>query len=214
MKYIKQLRSMFNVLCSTRGSYTLIEILVAVGVFFIVIAAPTGFFVGSLKGQQKALSSQELLDQTSYVLEYMSRAIRMAKKDKIGDCISDKYNYENPGGMSSAIRFINYDGRCQEFFLDLANRQLYERKSTDGNALNFGSALPLTSDKLEIISFEAKDPNNGWRQYDEENQVADKYQPRVTLFLEIKGIRSARSELQPVIKIQTTISQRNLDVIY
>ena len=35
-----------------------------------------------------------------------------------------------------------------------------------------------------------------------------------TLFLEIKGIRSAQLELQPVIKIQTTISQRNLDVRY
>jgi len=204
---------MFHIPCSMRGGYTLIEILVAVGVFFIVIAAPTGFFVGSLKGQQKALSSQELLDQASYVLEYMSRAIRMAKKDKIGDCISDKYNYENPQGISSAIRFINYDGYCQEFFLDLVNKQLYERKSTDGNALNFGSALSLTSDNLEVISFEVKDPNSGWGQYDED-QVADKYQPRVTLFLEIKGIRSARTELQPVIKIQTTISQRNLDVIY
>ena len=78
--------------------FTLVEILVAVGIFFVVIAAPTGFFVSSLKGQQKALSSQELLDQSSYALERISRAIRMARKDDITGlncCLSgDKVNYE------------------------------------------------------------------------------------------------------------------------
>ncbi len=182
--------------------YTLIEILVAVGIFFIVIAAPTGFFVGSIKGQQKALSSQELLDQTSYVLEYMSRAIRMAKKDDITelDCCweEDKVNYKITHG-DQGIKFRNYDGdKCQEFYFE--NGAIKEDKT------GYSGPIALTSDSLEVISFKVG-PSDSWDQGDND-------QPRITLFLEIKGTRSARPELQPVIKIQTTISQRNLDVIY
>ncbi len=176
--------------------YTLIEIMVAVGIFFVVIAAPTGFFVVSLKGQQKALSSQELFDNVSYSLEYMSRALRMAKKDLTGDCISQKVNYEITL-MGTGIKFKNYQGVCQEFFLDTDYR-LKESKS--------GEVNPLTSNDLKVDSFKIG-PTESWDQGDNE-------QPRVTLLLEVRGARGQREELQPVIKIQTTISQRNLDVTY
>jgi len=185
-------------------SYTLIEVLVAVSIFTIIIAAPTGFLVGSLKAQQKALASQKLLGNTSYTLEYMSRALRMAKKDKWGECITDKYNYENPDGESS-IRFLNYDLLCQEFFLQ--GTQLYERKSTNKSTENFGDPVALTSEDLDIIPEKAKFKLSGESQTDYD-------QPRVTLFLEIKGGKGQMEETRPLIKIQTTISQRNLDVPY
>ena len=182
--------------------YTLIEIMIAVSIFFIVVAAPTGFFVGSIKGQQKALSSQELIDNVSYNLEYISRAIRMAKKDKAGDCLSiAKNNYQ---ANSTSIRFLNYDNKCQEFFLE--GGKLKVRKSVDNTSANFGSSLPLTPESLEVISFKTG-PSDSWDQ-------GDNQQPRVTLFLNMKGARGLAEELQPRIQIQTTISQRNLDVLY
>ena len=177
--------------------YTLIEILVAVGIFTVVIAAPTGFLVSSLKGQQKALSSQELVDGVSFSLEYMSRAIRMAKKDLTGFCITQDMNYETTRG-GKGIKFKNYEGVCQEFFWDTDNT-LKEVKDT-------GFPVALTSNDLEVISFKFG-PDGSWDQNDNE-------QPRITLFLEVKGIKSQKPELQPQIKIQTTISQRNLDVTY
>ena len=67
--------------------YTLIEIMVAVAVFAVVIAAPMGFFVSAIKGQQKALVSQGLTNSISYNLEYISRALRMAK---IRSCLRDR----------------------------------------------------------------------------------------------------------------------------
>jgi len=188
-------------------SYTLIEVLVAVSIFTIIIAAPTGFLVGSLKGQQKALASQKLLDNASYTLEYISRSLRMAKKElscseitKPATCSCLKtqgygYNYENPNGDVSAIRFINYKEECQEFFLE--GTRLRESKDEVENY--------LTAEDLEITSL--KFQLSGELQTDND-------QPRVTLFLEIKGGKSLKAELQPLIKIQTTISQRNLDVPY
>ena len=195
---------------ATKNAYTLIEVLVAVGLFTIVIAAPTGFFVSALKGQQKALASQEVLDEVSYALEYMSRSLRMAKKElncasksdpttcaclKIGGYgVNYELTHEGKG-----IKFTNYQNQCQEFFLDINDNRFKEVK--DG-----GEAIPLTSDDLEVVVFKIG-PQDSWGQNDNK-------QPKITLFLEVKGVESARPELQPKIQIQTTVSQRNLDVTY
>lgn len=190
--------------------YTLIEIMVAVGIFTVIIAAPTGFFVSALKAQQKALASQELFDNVSYGFEYMSRALRMAKKELSCDadeincaCLKNTgygFNYEITRD-GHGIRFNNYQtpSVCQEFFLDTTDNRIKESK-------NGGEAIPLTSDKVKVISFKIG-PEASWDQSDNE-------QPRVSLFLEAKGARGELSELQPEMKIQTTVSQRNLDVIY
>lgn len=184
-----------------KNGYSLIELLVAVGIFTIVIAAPTGFFVTSLKGQLKALSSQKLLDNTSYALEYISRSLRMAKKELStdpstacllqGETILYGHNYQITQG-GHGLKFINYKNECQEFFLS-------DGRLKDGEDY-------LTPEDLEIISFKIG-PVESWDQ-------ADTDQPRVTFFLEIKGGKGQRPELRPLIKIQTTISQRNLDVPY
>jgi len=178
--------------------YTLIEILVAVTIFIIVIIGPTGFFIASLRGQRRALSAKEIIDNSSYTLEYIGRALRMAKKDRTGGCITSGYNYENSDGASS-VRFLNYDGYCQEFFLQ--GTQLYEKKSTDGSATKFQNPLPVTSNNLEISLFKFQLSGQG---------QGDNLQPRATILFEI----AKKGEPLSKTRIQTTISQRNLDVAY
>ena len=179
-----------------KNGYTLIELLVALAVFTVVVAAPTGFFVSALKGQQKALASQELYDNVSYTLEYMSRSLRMARKDLYGDCTGvPNTNYVTTNGHN--IEFMNYNGDCQEFFLDPDDNYLKETKNDD--------TLFLTARNLKVISFNVG--GHGWVQNDGQ-------QPEVTLFLEIRGNRGSLPELQPTIKIQTSISQRNLDAMH
>jgi len=177
--------------------YTLIEIMVGITLFTIILSAPIGFFVSSLKAQQKVLFSQQLLDNISYSMEYVSRALRMAKKDVSGTCITPKMNYEVTRS-GAGIKFLNYHSACQEFFWDNSStpRRLMEVKG--------GNTLPLTSDDLDVVTFRIG-PTDSWDQSDDE-------QPKVTLYLEVKGIKSKRIEVQPQIKIETTISQRNLDV--
>ncbi len=196
---------------ATKG-YTLIEIMVAVGIFTTVIAAPTGFFVSSLKGQQRALASQELVDNVSYSLEYVSRTLRMAKKElnctsktdpSTCACLKNKgygFNYETTQG-GKGIRFNNYQDSCQEIFWDTSDNRLKEIK--DG-----GAPIALTPRKLEVVSFKV-----GTTTPDIWNQDNDK-QARVTLFLEIQAKGPEAFGSQPKIQIQTTISQRNLDVQY
>jgi len=180
---------------SSKG-FTLVEILVASLVCLLIIGVASGLFVSLIRHQRRVLAKQELLNQTSYIVEYMSRALRMARKDRIGTCLSiGGLNYENPEGDISKIKFINHSENdvCQEFLWNRVEGRLEESKN--GNPF-----IPLTSDKLQINSLKFKVFGEAG---------GDNFQPRVTIFLEVQ-IRGTGD--QPKIQIQTTISQRNLDV--
>lgn len=173
---------------------TLIEILAAVAIFAITIGAISGIFISTIRTQRRILATQELLDQTSYVLEYMGRALRMAKKDSSLVCLFTEKNYEN--GVDW-IRFLKFDlatstDICYKFYL--SGDRLYESR---GGA----AGIPITSDKLTVNSL--KFVVSG------DDLPIDNLQPRVTIFLRIEGRGETGS--RPEIQIQTSISQRPLD---
>ena len=182
--------SKFQVSSSKKNGFTLVEMMVTVIIFSIIAGVAIGVFVSAIQFQRYSLTRQQLLDQTSYAMEYMSRAIRMAKKDD-GTCgFSGKnYNY-----TASSIQFQTYGGVCQTFSLDSSS---IKATKTGVNGYN---NIDLTSDDFEIIpfSFQVLGDNPG-----------DNIQPKVMIFLEIKAKGSGQ---QPAMKIQTTISQRNLDL--
>jgi prepilin-type N-terminal cleavage/methylation domain-containing protein len=178
-----------------KNGFTLIELLVALAIFSIVVGISMAIFLSALQIQRKALALERLLDQTNYVMEYMSRALRMAKKQtaEFPVCLSQNgLNYEITRA-GKGLKFLNYQGICQEFFLDVNLKRLKELKG--------GSEEFLTSSELEVESFNIK--VSGASEQDTD-------QPRVTLFLKIKG-KGQKPEEKPEIKIQTTISQRDLD---
>lgn len=174
--------------------YTLLEIMVGIVVFLIIGVILTDLFTSTVFNQKMILYLQELLDETSYLLEYMGRALRMAKKDDIGgvNCLlGDKVNYEiDPSG--SSIKFRNSQNECQKFFLE--NNQIKQEKS--------GQILPLTSSKIKVNSLRFNVLG--------ETQN-DTFQPRVAILLEIS---IPIGKIQKKIQIQTMISQRDLDVKY
>jgi len=173
--------------------FTLMELLVVIAIFSIAIGSITGIFISGLSSQRRILAEQDILNQISYAIEYMGRAIRMAKKDDISisgqtkNCLSgNKVNYETP--TESEIKFRNYLNQCQRFYL--SSNRIFEEKE--------GTVLALTSPKIKVNTLKFKIFG--------ETQD-DTYQPRVTIFMEIE---SRGKKLQ----FQTTISQRDLDVQY
>jgi len=167
----------------SRG-FTLIEMMVAVAVFSLLVAAGSSAFVSSIKAQRQSLATQEVLDQTSYLMEYVSKALRMAKKDITGMCTETaKINYLF---KDQCLKFVNYHGECQRFCLE-------------GSRLKDENDNFLTSDNLTVVSFLVG-------LLGQEQPPLDYRQPSVAVFLEIQGREGAN------IKIQTTISQRNPDV--
>jgi prepilin-type N-terminal cleavage/methylation domain-containing protein len=185
--------------------FTLIEMLVGVAIFSVIIVAMTGIFVSAIRSQVATLDFNQLLDETSYNIEYMSRALRMAKKDLTGACLTTAgagRNYEI-SATSDRIRFLNYEGYCQEFYLD--GEQLKEKKSSSGSASDFPlQGTPLTSDNVKVNYFNIYLMGDGQPPFNYD-------QPRVTLSLNLEPTRKAQ-QYWPALKIQTSISQRDLDI--
>lgn len=185
---------------SNKG-YTLAELLVGITVFMVIMAASVEFFVSSLEMQQKVLVTQRMIDSVSYSLDYMSRAIRMAQADPTGACVgvmNKSYGYD-PARIDKSIKFINYEGECQEFYWDESTSPRKLKVIINGSESNF------TPQFLDIVRFNVLS-NNTW-------DLNDQKQPRATIVLEVKGIKSNKPELQPTIKLQTTITQRNLEYV-
>jgi len=166
---------------------TLVELLISIGLFSIVIVAFLQLFSSAFAEQRKILVKNFLLNNTSYSVEYISRALRMAQKDNGGNCISSGNNYEiilNGQG----IKFLNYKGQCQEFFLE--NKILKVRKFDFPDV-----AHELISNDLKVnkLIFQSTDGTLN-------------VQPKITFAVEFE------TQLEEKLKIQTTVTQRNLDL--
>lgn len=176
-----------------KKGFTLLEMIVVIGIFSLFSGAILGIFISSVNSQKRILAQQEILDQANYLLEYISRSLRMARKDDLSgtNCLNgEKVNYEI-SRAGQGIKFQNYKKQCQEFYLD-GNRIKENRQGIEDFITP--SSLKINSLKFNI-SGETQNDN---------------LQPKVTILLEMEG--SGRNP--PKIRIQTSVSQRNLDVAY
>ncbi len=193
-------------LTKSKKGFTLIEMIVAVAIFSLVMSAAATLLVSSLKAQRRSLSYQQLADQVSFAAEYMSRSTRMAKKelfDHAYTCLSSSgVNFENPGGDDSRMRFIKFDHEaeadvCQEFYLDGGQLMEYKRNLETGEE----ETMALTSEQLQVNSMTFR--------LSGETQN-DNIQPLFTVFWNIES--GGKDEEKASLDIQTSISQRNLDI--
>jgi len=194
---------------------TLLELLVAVSVFVVVITMVSGLFAIALKYQRKSSGNQELLAETSYLMEYTGRQLRMAKTydssnpDHIA-CFTPDHNTNyvltesvsvvpppGIGKIGHGIKFINYEGKCVKIYLDSVSDQLMLEKEWSGGDTD---SEPLTSDNLKVEKFDVL-------LVTEASTV--NLQDRVTFFL---GVKSKEDNEASVLNIQTTVSQRSLNV--
>jgi prepilin-type N-terminal cleavage/methylation domain-containing protein len=169
--------------------FTLIELLIVASIFAIIVGVVATLFVSALKTQKNVLDTKKILGQVSYTVEYMTRSLRMAEKDTGEGCLSYGSNYK-VSFAKDEITFRNalQDGKCQRFFLQ--NEQIMFDNGS-------GDISYLTSNDIHIknLKFEVHGQNQG-----------DSFQPFVTIYFEA----STQSTL--VLKFQSSVSQRNIDI--
>ena len=216
--------------------FTLVELVVVMAVFLFVIGAAVTIFISIVRHQKTVLSEEQLLNQISYVEEYMSKALRMARIDITGNCLIDQTSVgggiAHPGyiylltryddaGIFKGIKFINASNNnaCQEFFLDDTTDPEHPVLKELINSIDDNYAVALTPDSLQFevvnpirFSINGSDGSvTGMGCSDKPDDCGataiDGIQPKVTVLLRV----SLPGESTPR-TIQTTVSQRNLNV--
>lgn len=167
---------------------TLIEIMISLAIFAIVLVGVVNLFISLLKKQKDLMDRAYVLNSLSYTMEYMSKSIRMAQKDLTGSCIAPGKNFEQVG---SSLRFKSYNDECQEFFLD--SKIL---KVSKNNVVHNLTPSNILVDELNFaVVGEVQ---------------TDDTQPKVSFSMKAKA---QNGQISPLF-IQTTVSQRMLDINY
>jgi len=174
-----------------KNGFTLLEVIVATAVFSIAVSAISALFVVSVKTQRNVLAQQDLIDNTRYAMEHISRQIRMARRDETGSCVG-KSPYTLTSSSANTLTFIDYRGDCLTY--NVTGGRINVK-------INAGAPVDLTSDDIRVNSlyFEV---NGEW--------AHDGRQPRVTIYLDAEAA-GATPESSPQILLQTTVSGRNID---
>jgi prepilin-type N-terminal cleavage/methylation domain-containing protein len=200
--------------------FTLIELIVSMAIFLLTIGVAVTIFVYIANHQRRILSEQELLNQISYVQEYISKALRMARTatyQEDADCLGDLGNIylltrPDTAGFYRGVKFINQtdNDSCHEIFFDnitdSQNPVLKELK----NSRNDANAVALTSKnmKIEFVRF-GVNGSDGSTSSGSGASTQDDIQPRITI---VFGAKILGTEDEPIRIFQTTVSQRNLNV--
>lgn len=177
--------------------FTLVELLISMFIFSIILGGAANLVFSSAASQRRILVIQQLVSQSSYLQEYMSRAIRQAKKElgSPATCLTGVgpgYNYELTHS-GQGILFIDRQNRCHEFFVQ--GGRIVE---DIGGVEQFITPDELVVNELNFALIgESQDDN---------------LQPRVTFLLDI-GKTGGKADSTLDIQTQTTVSQRNVDIL-
>jgi len=138
----------------------------------------------------------------------MDRSIRMALRDDSasGDCTGVQYdNYGINVSETNSIQFLTYDTvdaqyKCKMFYLD--GNVLKEKKSTNMTSASFQAGVEIASPEIKFNSLVF-------------TVVGDDYgnaQPIVTITMNVQYNGARRLDPIPSMVLQTSISQRNLNI--
>ena len=165
----------------SRNGFTLVEMLVALGIFSLVISVAVGAFVGSSGSQKKIIELYDTQREASYLMETVSRELRMAT------AIAD--NQED--NDDSEIEFTNYETILIK----------YCKSDTDGtcagSGLYFardGEAINSSSITIEELTFYTSKDFTG-------------IQPVVTVVMKVRSTGKYNTE----ITLQNSIAMRLYD---
>ncbi|MDD3190433.1 MAG: type II secretion system protein [Candidatus Pacebacteria bacterium] len=114
--------------------FTLIEMLVTLSIFSVVVLLTLNTFLSSFVSQKKLIEMQSVQREGSYLMETLSREIRMA---------TEMTNYEN---NDSSIRFKNHSG--EDVIYCRADEDASCSDTDDGDYFAYGPDV----DNMEIMN--------------------------------------------------------------
>jgi len=165
----------------TFRAFTVIELLVAMGLFIILMGIAAGSFVKAMRTQRAIVALMAANDNASLTLEQMAREVRTGSDFiKLSDT---ELQFTDAYGVKVFYKFQN---------------EAIERGTTDINSVT--TYRKITADNVKINNFKielfGQDADDG-------------YPPRITISISATGTNSSIENVST--NIQTTISSRILD---
>lgn len=178
--------------------YTLVELLVAMGVFSLVVVMMAGLVSRLVFIERRSIAEQALEEDVRFALEIFSREARLA--------FSSTFALADGTGASLLMR--NQNGVCVNYRvndLGVFERAEAEAQGTDCRGADFDSRYtPLTSRRVRVENLRFDLPENIYNQND--NRL-DR-QGFITLMLRARGATAPT----PPLELQTTITSRQIKV--
>lgn len=165
---------------NTKRGFTIIELLVAMTLFVVVIAATSGAFIQALRTQRATVALIAANSNAALAIEQMMRDIRTGSDFFVNDIATV--------GKGTKLTFL---GANETVTYNWNSAEQSIEKSTETTIAQRLTAENVTVEKLEFKLFD--DPS---------------YPPRITIVLRV-GAKNAPST-KPFINLQTTVSARLL----
>lgn len=184
----------------TSSGFTLVEMIVAVGLFAVVMLISVGALLSMVAANRKAQALQSVMNNLNIAVDGMVRSIREGSDYRCNSSSPADPNCPNGGQSFYFTPYCPEEGACSDmwvYFYNSATKRL--ERSDDGNPAN---SLPLTAPEvvIESVNFYVIGATR-----------TDETQPKVMIV--IKGtaggtVVSARSTFH----LQATAVQRVLDI--
>lgn len=171
------------------GGYSLIELMVAIGVFAMVVTVLSGTFAISLRGQGKSATAQNVGDNVRYAMEVMAKEMRMGTIKT-----TEGYMLNSPSDIQFRSNMPNRNGAILRFYLDAPAGQIM----FDDDINDALPPEPITSVNIAVsaLTFNV-------------SGASLSSQPRITIVMRAASVGTA-ADIETRIDMQTTISPRSL----
>ena len=169
---------------ASRAGFTLIELVVAIGLFSLLISIAIGGFIQALRSERQTVALLSANSNVSLILEQMAREIRTAR------------NFTTTSGSpSSDLSFTNANGEAVTYCLNSATTAI--ERVVSGAC---GSGERLTSRNVAVRSLDFITSGI---------TAGDLYPPRITIRIALSSTGEAGVQ-NSIVNLQTTVSARNL----
>lgn len=174
---------------------TLLETLVALGIFSTVVVVTTGLFISGIKAQTRASEMNLLNNEASFILERMGREMRVAWE--VDNMRISSANGAGDDSEGPRIQFTNHDNMSTVYCLSSETGTC----QNSGQAVsvsydNGASFLPITSPNVELVNLLFS--SNG------DPSTLPPTQKIITIFLELQSKRDPSVS----VKLQTSVVPR------
>lgn len=170
---------------------TLMELVVAMGIFTVIMLTATAIFAMVIDGQQNSLASQNIQESMRYALEVMSKEIRTAQKND-GSCKGNNNYTPDPAKKvfnlsgTNILYFVNKDNICVTY--ELAGGQIQVTRGVNPSGFLTPAKITISNLVFSIV----------------DTAMA---QPKAMILIDARMTLGKSQNLQNI-KLQTTVSAR------